>query len=640
LARLLGWFGAACTVITILLSGPAAAQTAPVVSTVRPSGTTFCVDIAGISQADAAAAIVWVCNGQANESWQLSPVGTAYQFIAQHSGKCLDISGISLSPGAPAIQWPCNGQPNQQYTLRPQGTGYAIVANHSSQCLAAPSQAGQQIVQMPCDGSASQTWAIDGLGTPLQGATLPSRWTAPQTLPLVPVAVANLPNGTVLTWSAFDPFNFGGDHGQTYTAIFDPATGNSTLTLVTNTAHDMFCPGIANLPDGRIFVNGGSSDTKTSIFDPSTLSWSAGPPMNIGRGYNASVTLTNGGVFTIGGSWDPNQGNKNGETWLPNTGWQLNSAVLASYFLTADVAGVYRADNHGWLFAVSNARVFHAGPSRDMYWIDTAGNGNVTWAGQRGADADAMNGNAVMYDIGKILTIGGAPNYDTNWASANANLIDINGGTVKVRQIAAMAYARAYHNSVVLPNGQVVVIGGQTYPVPFSDDRAVLTPELWDPATEKFQLLAPMATPRNYHSVALLLPDGRVLSGGGGLCGSCSTNHPSVEILTPPYLLNPDGSAAARPVILSAPGDASLGTSVAVTADSSVTNFSLLRMASATHSVDNDQRRVPVSFTTGTSGEYLINVPSDPGVVVPGYYMLFALNSNGVPSIAKILRIH
>ncbi|MGF6551697.1 RICIN domain-containing protein [Paraburkholderia youngii] len=645
MTRLLGWIGAACMAITMMLSGPAAAQSNAAVSTLRPSGTTLCTDVTGISQSDGAAVIVWTCNGQANQSWQLQPVGTAYQLIAQHSGKCLDITGISLDAGAPAIQWACNGQPNQQFTLRQQGTGYAIVAAHSAKCLVAQGggnpQAGQQVVQMPCDGSASQTWEIDGLHTPPpQAVTLPSSWTAPQALPIVPVAAANLPNGKVLTWSSWDPLNFGGDGGQTYTVIFDPATGNSSEMLVSNTGHDMFCPGIANLPDGRIFVNGGSSDTKTSIFDPATLSWSAGPLMNIGRGYNGSVTLTNGGVFTLGGSWDVNKGNKNGETWLPGTGWQLNSAVFATEILTADGAGIYRADNHAWMFAVSNGRVFHAGPSKSMHWIDTAGSGSITWAGERGGDADAMNGNAVMYDIGKILTIGGAPSYDSTWASANANLIDINGGTAKVRQVAAMAYARAFHNSVVLPNGQVVVIGGQTYPRPFSDDLAVLTAELWDPATETFQLLAPMATPRNYHSVALLLPDGRVLSGGGGLCGTCSTNHPSVEILTPPYLLNPDGSAATRPVIVSAPSEVSLGTSIAVTTNSPVTNFSLLRMASATHSLDNEQRRVPVNFTTGTAGEYLINIPSDPGIVVPGYYMLFALNNKGVPSVAKTLRIY
>ena len=117
-----------------------------------------------------------------------------------------------------------------------------------------------------------------------------------------------------------------------------------------------------------------------------------------------------------------------------------------------------------------------------------------------------------------------------------------------------MAYSRIFPNSVVLPNGQVVVIGGQTIGKLFSDDNSVLVTELWDPPTGTFRTLPPMAVGRDYHGMALLLPDARVLSGGGGLCGpTCAGNRTDVQILTPHYLLNGDGTPATRPVILSAP---------------------------------------------------------------------------------------
>jgi galactose oxidase len=145
--------------------------------------------------------------------------------------------------------------------------------------------------------------------------------------------------------------------------------------------------------------------------------------------------------------------------------------------------------------------------------------------------------------------------------------------------------------------------------------------------------------PRNYHSVGLLLPDGRVFSGGGGLCGSCATNHFDGQIFTPPYLLNADGTAASRPVLTAAPATAAAGSSISVTTDRAVTAFSVVRMGSATHSVDTDQRRLSLtpSATAGTT--YTLPLPADHGVAVPGYYMLFALDSHGVPAVSRTLRI-
>jgi len=619
------------------LSGLAEAQTS---GTITLSGTSLCADVGSYSTTPGASVITWGCNGGTNQHWLPSPAGTRYQFINQNSNQCMDVAQISLNAGAPVIQWTCNGGLNQSFSLTPQGNGYAIIAAHSGMCLAAASVTAQgpQILQQVCDGGALQTWQVAGLNVP----TLPSKWSAPITLPLVPAAAANLPDGTVVVWAADSPLNFTPGEvtpGKTYTAIFNPATGTSKQMLVSNTGHDMFCPGIVNLPDGRVFVTGGSSSDKTSFYTASTHSWSSGDQMNIPRGYQGSVTLSNGNVFLVGGSWNGGLGGKTGETWISGSGWQVNSAILADYILTNDAQGVYRADNHAWLFAVSNGRVFHAGPSQAMHWFDTAGNGSVTQAGNRGNDSDAMNGNAVMYDVGKILAVGGAPSYVQTNATSNATLIDISSGTATTRTIRSMNYQRAFGNSVVLPNGQVVVVGGQTFAQPFSDDTAVLTPELWDPTTNIFSPLAPQAVPRTYHSFALLLPDGRVLSGGGGLCGGCSTNHANVEILTPPYLLNPNGSSASRPTITSAPTEAQLGTSIAVAASSGVQAFALMRLSSATHALNNEQRRVPLSFTVGTAGEYMLKIPTDPGVVVPGYYMLFALNTKGVPSVSRTLRI-
>jgi hypothetical protein len=276
-----------------------------------------------------------------------------------------------------------------------------------------------------------------------------------------------------------------------------------------------------------------------------------------------------------------------------------------------------------------------------MHWIITTGSGAVTDAGPRADDAYSINGKAVMYDIGKILKVGGAPAYSYYNPTNATYVIDINGAVANVQKPAAqMIYPRAFANAVVLPNGQVFVVGGQSFnAVPFDDDNSVLVPELWDPVSQTFTLLAPMQTPRNYHSTAVLLPDGRVFVGGGGQCGSCSVNHLNAEIFSPPYLFNLNGKLAKCPSITHAPSTATLGGTISVTTNVPISAFAVLRLSAATHSVDNDQRRVPLGFTQTATNTYTLSVPSDPGVVLPGYYMLFAINSQGAPSAARMIKM-
>jgi len=463
-------------------------------------------------------------------------------------------------------------------------------------------------------------------------------WSSGIGFPLVPASAAQLPDGKVLVWSAYQPDDYVGGTGQTQTAILDPVTSAVSGLTVTQTGHDMFCPGTAVLPDGRLQVSGGSDSGKTSIYNPDDDTWTADATMTTPRGYHGATTLADGRVFTLGGSWSGGLGDKNGEVWSPTAGWRPLPGVPVTPILTDDPQGVYRSDNHGWFFSWTNNRVLHAGPSRQLNWFGTTGDGSSTPAGSRGDDNDAMNGNAVMYDVGKILTVGGAPAYANSTATSRAYVIDFNNNVV-VRKVAPMSYARAFHNSVVLPDGKVLVLGGQTRAVPFSDENSIYNAELWDPATERFTRLAAGATPRNYHSVALLLQDGRVFSGGGGLCGSCVTNHADGQIFTPPYLLNQDGTPRPRPAITGAPSSAAAGSAVTVNTDGAVASFALVRLGAVTHTVNNDQRRIPLTATVATDTSYTVTIPTDRGVVLPGYYWLFALDSAGVPSVAKSMRI-
>ncbi len=466
-----------------------------------------------------------------------------------------------------------------------------------------------------------------------------AQWSPVIKLSIVPAAAANLPDGRILFWSAEQRFGFS-QRGSTYTTVFDPATQTATERLITETGHDMFCPGTTNLPDGTILITGGIDSEKSSLFDPFTNTWRRAANMNVPRGYQANTLTATGEVFTLGGSWSGGQGGKDGELWTADGGWRRLTGVPVAPALGESNEGPYRTDNHMWLFATADQRVFHAGPSARMNWITTRDNGSIAAAGTRGDDIYSMSGNAVLYDIGKILKVGGSSGYTDAPANANSYTIDLDEQAT-VRKLAPMAYARAFHNSVVLPNGQVVVIGGQTWAKNFDDNNSVMVPELWDPATRTFSKMPAMSVPRNYHSVALLMTDGRVVSSGGGLCGTgCSANHPDLQILTPPYLLNADGSAAARPTITQAPAQALLGSQITVNTNAAVASFVLMRMGSVTHTVNNDQRRVPVAHVSTSATSHTVTIPSNPGIALPGYYMLFALNSNGTPSVSRVLRVH
>ncbi|RYP18718.1 hypothetical protein DL765_003740 [Monosporascus sp. GIB2] len=477
--------------------------------------------------------------------------------------------------------------------------------------------------------------------------TSQGRWTTTIDFPIVPAAAALSRTGEVVLWSAYRPDLFSGGTGITQTVHWDPTRQTVSQRSVANTRHDMFCPGISLDVDGRFIVSGGNDVKRTSRYDPASGGWVTAALMNVGRGYQSSTTLADGRVFTIGGSWSGGRFQKDGEVYDPSADtWTNVTGCKTAPMLTRDAQGIYRADNHAWLFAYKQNSVFHAGPSRNMNWYGVSGSGTTRAAGTRGDAADAMCGIAVMYDAaqGLILAAGGSPNYQDSWATRDAYRIQLGAVNANptVTKVAAMAHARAFGNGVVLPDGTVLVVGGQGYAVPFTDTTPALPAELFDPATGRWTSLAPIAVPRTYHSIALLLPDATVLAGGGGLCGTgCPQNHFDAQVFHPPYLFEADGARARQPVIRSAtPAALRPGARLTAETDGAVAGFSLVRFGSSTHTVNTDQRRVPLAATaaSGTT-TYTMTLPSDPGVLLPGYWMLFAINAAGVPSVAKTIQV-
>jgi hypothetical protein len=195
-----------------------------------------------------------------------------------------------------------------------------------------------------------------------------------------------------------------------------------------------------------------------------------------------------------------------------------------------------------------------------------------------------------------------------------------------------MAFGRYQHNLVVLADGKVLALGGATT-VSAETTSGVVAPEVWDPATETWTTLASQQFPRMYHSTALLLPDGRVMSSGGGRW-STGIDYPNAEFFSPPYLFQ-----GARPVIDSAPAFIDYGAAFDIgSADAgAITSVALVSLGQNTHTLNMQQHYVPLEFDA--SGPQLsTTAPVNPNTAPPGYYMLFILR-DGVPSVAKIVKL-
>jgi hypothetical protein len=456
------------------------------------------------------------------------------------------------------------------------------------------------------------------------------QWGPVSNWPVVGIHVALLPNGKVLAWDsvgdqATEKFQ---DHTFTRATVYDPATDTHTDVRV-NTGYNIFCAGFAHLSDGRLFIAGGNRDSalngiiQTHLFDPVSNGWSRGANMQFARWYPSVTPLTNGEMLITEGRVSTPE--------VRRTDGTLRTLSTA----TRDGLQLYP-----WLDVAPDGRVFYSGPGQTMLKLDPTGTGSWQTFGQR----DAINrdyGSRAVYDVGKTLVAGGGPS-STN----TARVIDTNGATPQASATSPMAFGRRQHNLTLLADGSVLATGGNSTGEPLIDmDGGVYNAERWDPASGQWTTLAPQVVTRQYHSTALLLPDGRVLSSGGGICGTCDDVGylaKNAEVFTPPYLFKKDGSGelAPRPEITGAPGTVSYGTSFDITTPNpaSIRKVGLMRLGSQTHSVEMEQRYVPLSFTAGT-GTLTASVPANMHTAVPGVYMLFIVDSAGVPSVAKMVNL-
>jgi hypothetical protein len=446
-------------------------------------------------------------------------------------------------------------------------------------------------------------------------------WSGTVPLPIVSVNSALLPNGKILMW---DGQSFGGN-----AVVWNPTT-NATYSVPVPA--NVFCSGLEQMADGRILVVGGHISAHVgqpvaNVFDPSSESWTIMANMAYPRWYPSATTLPDGRLIVTSGESNCDDCDvKIQEIYDPsaNSWSQLNNAQFFFNY-------------YPHVYVLPDGRLLVAATAETPVVSEVLDLNALTWTGVGGAAVDG--GSSVMYLPGMILKVGTSVNPDGGLlpSVATAYVIDMTQSSPVWRQVASMAFTRTYHNTTLLPDGNVLVTGGGTTTDATGVANAILPAELWSPDGQTWTTLASMNAPRLYHSEALLLPDGRIAVSGGGRFSDDTevTDQFSAELFAPPYLFK-----GSRPVITSAPSTLSYGQTFTVqTLDAArIAKVSLIRFGSVTHGINMSQRFLKLSFSIppGTAS-LTVTAPANANLAPPGNYMLFLVDTNGVPSVATVV---
>jgi hypothetical protein len=567
-------------------------------------------------------------------------------------GQSLDINGNvaqwSLWRGVPA--W---------FAWENQGGGIAPLAENGTQSLAV------MMVDNPPGQNAGYYRVV-----PLD--TDPKRDGQWQLLPfhsgVLAVHAAMLPQGKVLFFAGsgssatrFDAPDFGSVADGIFTSVvWDPSAAPpnnffhpATLTAPNGRPFDFFCGGDTFLADGRLLSAGGTGHynpftgrNDASVFDPVTQKWSFVASMAHGRWYPTLITLGDGRALAATGLTEDfdNPHNMTLEIYDPaHNNWQV---------LHLD-NGFPGLPLYAHLFLLADGRIlFDGGRMDDDLQVDpciidlthnpvhTIPVPGMEGGGMRNQSATVLLPPAQDQ---RVMIMGGGPAGKPNKTDAidNVDIVDLRDPNPHFVPASPLNFPRLHLNAVILPDHKVFVTGGSLK----QEDQplARLTPEIYDPATDKWTPMAPSTVPRLYHSTAILLPDATVVTAGGNPEGGKHVQWDDdpeeemrLEVFSPPYLFS-----GARPTITAAPAQCTYGQVIQIKSpqSASIRWASLIRNCVTTHSFDGSQRLVDLDISSRTGGVVTAEVPQNPNLAPPGWYMLFLVDNNGIPSVARWIQL-
>ncbi len=455
-------------------------------------------------------------------------------------------------------------------------------------------------------------------------------WSAPFVPPAssvdaIGVHAILLHTGKVLLFGGY--FDAGDNTLATDAFLFDPADGSAKEV---DPPHNTFCAGQVLLQDGTLLVVGGRlANTHPTPgtpyvlrFDPVSETWLPEPDTALGRYYPTTTELPDGRVLVTTGNMTTGRLNRTVEVFTPGTGGAMGSFTTVGTNVVLDLYPKQYVMPDGKVFVVQHKLVSLLDPA-SWTWTKLAQLTVPRKTNPGSAQLPAAPG----LGQNKIFMAGGAST-QRGETTDTTELFDESDPLAGWKPMASMPNPRTHMNVVYLPDGTLLGVGGNSFDRFGTPQTSAL---LYDPAANTWTTLASQALRRAYHSTALLLPDGRVLSAGDTGPGGGGTR---LEIFSPPYLFK-----GPRPVVTATSAtQLDFGAGLSITTDPAAgpapARVVLIHPSAVTHANDMSGRFVDLVVTSAGPASIHAVMPANANLAQPGYYMAFVLDANNVPSVA------
>ncbi|MBD2450015.1 DUF1929 domain-containing protein [Nostoc sp. FACHB-152] len=473
-------------------------------------------------------------------------------------------------------------------------------------------------------------------------------WQLSSQIPINPVHAAVGKTGKVLFFagSGNDPSPAAYENSPEGARLWDPQSGDFTAPTIPRDRNgnpiDIFCAGHAFRHDGRLLVAGGTLqyDPFYGIIDVFLFdftgnngdgSWTRVSSMNRGRWYPTVLTLGNGRVLALSGLDINGNLDRNPEIYSAFTGWSIFTQQTSNLSLYVH------------LILLSSGKIFYTGAQVGVnngvlpriLTLPATFDEAIAEQPVSGLEVPEYGNQAASLLLPpaqdqKVMIIGGG---DIGVATNRVNIIDFKDSNPTYTTAPYLNYARMHHNAVILPDRTVFVCNGSGKEEDIGE--STLPAEIYNPQTNTWTVVeTPIVNGRVYHSIAVLLPDGKVVVAGGNPQRGVYENR--IEIYSPAYISQP------RPSIISAPATAKYRATIIIETDQPARNIKwvhLIKPMAPTHGLDTEQRLVDLPINSRSGNSLSVYVTKNRNLVVPGYYMLFIVDNNNVPSVASWIQI-